>query len=101
MSCKPSTISMEPNLKLHANSWTPLLDPDTYRRLIGRLFYLTISRLYICYTIHMLSQFICNLYSEDLSVDYTLLRYLKHIVDHGILSKSSSRKKIYVYVDSD
>jgi len=35
----------------------PLNDATQYRRLVGRLIYLTIMRLELCYAVHILSQF--------------------------------------------
>ena len=58
MGCKPSSIPMMPNNKLHISSRDPLPDPDIYRRLIGKLLYLTISRLGICFIVHKFSQFL-------------------------------------------
>jgi len=58
MGCKPSSIPMMPNNKLHISFGDHLPDPDIYRRLIGRLLYLTISRPDICFIVHELSQFL-------------------------------------------
>ena len=52
LACKPSSIPMEAHNKLIVNSRTKLADPGSYRRLVGRLLYLTISRLDICYCVH-------------------------------------------------
>ena len=41
---KSSAVPMEADLKLNAELGSQLPDPETYRRLIGRLLYLTISR---------------------------------------------------------
>jgi len=60
LACKPSAVPMEADLKLNAKSGSQLPDPRIYRRLIGRLLYLTISRHDICYTVHKLSQFVSD-----------------------------------------
>jgi hypothetical protein len=57
---KPATFPMEANLKLSKDSGTPLTDPTQYRRLIGHLIYLTITRPDITYPIQVLSQYMAS-----------------------------------------
>jgi hypothetical protein len=57
LASKPSKFSMEQNLKLFKDAGSLLTDPTSYRRLIGRLIYLTITRPDLAYVIHTLSQF--------------------------------------------
>ncbi|XP_029127784.1 uncharacterized protein LOC114916044 [Cajanus cajan] len=101
LACKPSIVPMEASLKLHAESSVKLSDPGVYRRLIGRLLYLTISRPDISYTIHKLSQFVSDPHSGHMDAAHMLLRYLKHTTSQGILFKANSDTKIHVYVDAD
>ncbi|GJT05540.1 cysteine-rich receptor-like protein kinase 8 [Tanacetum coccineum] len=54
---KAYKLPMDPNLKLQVDISTPLSDPEVYRRAIGKLIYLTITRPDICYTVQLLSQF--------------------------------------------
>nr|KYP60496.1 Retrovirus-related Pol polyprotein from transposon TNT 1-94 [Cajanus cajan] len=101
LACKPSTVPMEALLKLHVESGTTLSDPGAYRRLIGRLLYLTISRPDIRYTVHKLSQFVSNPHSGHMDAAYMLLRYLKHTIGQGILFKTNFDTKLHAYVDVD
>nr|KYP41264.1 Copia protein [Cajanus cajan] len=101
LACKPSAIPMEANLKLHAESGTKLQDPSIYRRLIGRLLYLTISRPDICYAVHKLSQFVSNPHTDHMNAATLLLRYLKHTAGQGILFKANSDTRLHAYVDAD
>nr|KYP68903.1 hypothetical protein KK1_022552 [Cajanus cajan] len=55
LACKPSAVPMEANLKLHTDSGSPLVGQGSYRKLVGRLLYLTISRPKICYMIEVVS----------------------------------------------
>ena len=48
---------MEQNLKLSKFYRELLPDPGVYRRLVGRLLYLTITRPNIAYSVYKLSQF--------------------------------------------
>lgn len=48
---------IDPTVKLSTTSWEPLIDATSYRRLIGKLNYLTHNRPNICFSIQRLSQF--------------------------------------------
>ena len=54
---KPVKTPMDQNLRLSKYEGQKLGDPSAYRRLIGKLLYLTITRLAITYAVHRLSQF--------------------------------------------
>lgn len=55
LSCHPSSFPMEQHLKLNSHDGELLSDPSSYRRLIGRLIYLTITRPNLAYSVHLLS----------------------------------------------
>ena len=57
LGCKPVKTPMEVNLKLSKDEGELLNDAGMYKRLIGRLLFLTISRPDITYSVHRLSQF--------------------------------------------
>ena len=57
LACKPSKFPMDYSLRLSKHEGLLLDDPTPYRRLIGRLLYLTITRPDLVYSIQVLSQF--------------------------------------------
>ena len=55
LGAKPVDFPMEENHKLALASGCLLADPSRYRRLIGRLIYLTITQPDLIYAVHILS----------------------------------------------
>lgn len=67
---------MEPRLKLTLTDGEPLPDAKQYRRIIGRLLYLNLTRPDITFATHKLSQFVSQPRTH-LHAAYHVLRYLK------------------------
>ncbi|XP_016178745.1 uncharacterized protein LOC107621225 [Arachis ipaensis] len=60
VNCKPANIPIEANLELRAAEGEPVPDPSAYRRLVGRLMYLTISRPDITFAVVKLAQYMSD-----------------------------------------
>ena len=58
LDCKPIDTPMDPNVKLVPGQGEPLGDPGRYRRLVGKLNYLTITRPDISFPVSVVSQFL-------------------------------------------
>lgn len=56
LGAKPTTIPMDPTVKLKNSEKNLLEDPIAYIRLVGKLMYLIISRLDYTFAVHKLSQ---------------------------------------------
>ncbi|XP_035542712.1 uncharacterized mitochondrial protein AtMg00810-like [Juglans regia] len=98
---KPAKLPMDQNLKFSKDSGFPLPDPSIYRRLVGRLLYLTITRPNISYSVQVLSQFMSQPTNAHLHVAHKVLKYLKGNSSQGILMYSSSPLQLQGYCDSD
>nr|KYP67310.1 Retrovirus-related Pol polyprotein from transposon TNT 1-94 [Cajanus cajan] len=77
LASKPTSLPMDPNNNLNAEIGDLLADPSLYKRLIGRLLYLTISIPDITYVVHKLSQFMQSPTNIHLKFVHHLLQYLK------------------------
>ncbi|KAK3011542.1 hypothetical protein RJ639_011582 [Escallonia herrerae] len=98
---KPAAFPMEQNHGLALAGGPLLSDPGPYRRLIGRLVYLTITRPDICYVIHFLSQFMQSPHSQHWETALRVLQYLKAVPGQGLFLLADSPLQIYAFYDSD
>nr|KYP56849.1 Retrovirus-related Pol polyprotein from transposon TNT 1-94 [Cajanus cajan] len=101
LGCKPLSIPMDPNLKLTLHDGKTLLDPSMYRRLIGRLMYLTISRPDITFAVHKLSQYMQKPMTTHLNAVHHLLQYLKSNPGQGLFFPAANTLHFSAYADAD
>ena len=92
---------MEPNLKLMPNEGDFVDDPNAYRRLVGKLIYLTITRPDISYTVSIVSQFMTNPQVPRMNAVIRILKYLKNAPGRGLFYRSSDHLRIEGYTDAD
>jgi len=76
-------------------------EPSLYRRLIGRLMYLTISRPDITFIVNRHSKFMAHPRTSHLQAVHHLLEYLKGTPGQGILFPTAQSLKVNVYVHTD
>ena len=98
---KPSSFPMEQNHKLALDDSVIFDNPNAYRRLVGRLIYLTITRPKICYSVHILSQFMHQPRHGHWLAALRVLRYLKAAPRQGIFLPSKCDLQLHAYCDSD
>ena len=101
LGAKPSKFPMEQNLKLTPTDGDLLIDATNYRRLIGKLIYLTITRLEISFSVNKLSQFMQEPRRPHLDAAHRLLRYLKGSPGQGLLFPSNSNLNLIGFCDAD
>ena len=92
---------MDAKLQLSATEGDLLPDATQYRRLIGRLLYLTLSRPDITFVVHRLSQFLSQPRVPHLKAIHHLLRYLKSRPGPGLFFPSSSTLHLKAFSDAD
>lgn len=101
LASKAAKLPMDPNLQLRLSDGPFLADPSLYRRLIGRLLYLNVSRPDITFAVHKLSQFVARPCQAHLTAAYTVLRYLKGCIGKGIFIQKSSNLQLRAFSNAD
>ncbi|OMO87137.1 Integrase, catalytic core [Corchorus capsularis] len=99
--CKPSAFPMEQNHKLRADSNGPIIDAAQYRRLVGRLLYLTVTRPDLTFAVNVLSQFVSAPRQEHMDAALRVLRYLKKAPGQGVLLSAKGDLFLIAYCDAD
>ncbi|XP_048447305.1 uncharacterized mitochondrial protein AtMg00810-like [Pyrus x bretschneideri] len=87
--CKPSPTPFISLLRLSAYDGDPISDPDVYRSMVGGLQYLTLTRPDISFVVNQVCQYMHNPKSTYLQAVKRIYRYIKGIVEQGLLFRSS------------
>ncbi len=88
--CKPISIPLEQNVKLSANEGDLVEDITMYRRIVGSLIYMTITRPNLSYAVGVVSQFMQTPRKPHLDAVRRILRYIKHTLHCGIFYETKS-----------
>ncbi|XP_075086252.1 uncharacterized protein LOC142168967 [Nicotiana tabacum] len=88
-------------IKLKAEEGTLLADPTHYRKLVGKLNFLTNTRLDIAYSVQHLSQFMQTPREPHLKAALHVLRYLKNDPTLGIFFSNNPDCTMKAFCDSD
>ncbi|KAG5225114.1 mitochondrial protein [Salix suchowensis] len=101
LASKPVNFPMEPNVKFSKDYGDPVVDPTVYRRLIGRLLYLTITRPDISFAVQVLSQFMADPRIPHFDAATRVLRYIKSSPAQGLFFSVTSSLQLKAFCDSD
>jgi len=82
--CKPISILLEQNVKLSANEGDLVENTTMYKRIVGSLIYMTITRLDLNYAVGMVSQFMQTSGKPHLDAMRRIPRYIKRTLQCGI-----------------
>ncbi|XP_075515853.1 uncharacterized protein LOC142550661 [Primulina tabacum] len=101
LGAKPAKFPMEQSLKLTFTEGDILKNPTHYRRLVGKLIYLTITRPEISFAFNTLSQFMQQPRQPHLDAVHRLLRFLKNSLGQGLLFPSKNDLNLVGFCDAD
>ena len=103
LASRPASTPMDYSTRLTASLGTPLSEASSssYRRLIGRLIYLTNTRPDITYVVQQLSQYMAHPTSAHSQAAFRVLRYLKSSPGFGIFLAANGPLQLKAFSDSD
>ena len=99
--CNASKTPMECRLKLDRNGEGLEVESTYFRRIIGCLRYLTLTRPDLVYSVSYLSRFMSKPYSNHMTAAKRILRYVKGTINFGLKYKSGEESELIGYCDSD
>ncbi|GAV87485.1 hypothetical protein CFOL_v3_30911 [Cephalotus follicularis] len=92
---------MDPLVKLDNEKGELLHDPEKYRRLVGKLNYLTITRPDISFDVSAVSQFMSASHTTHWQAVLHIVRYLKGAPGRGLIFRDRGHLHIAGYSDLD
>ncbi|KAL4362499.1 hypothetical protein GQ457_04G038710 [Hibiscus cannabinus] len=98
---KPASTPIVPLKKSSTTVGTPLEDITSFRRLVGKLVYLTNTRPDISFAVQHLSQFLSAPTDLHLVAAHRVLRYLKKSPGQVLFFPSNNTLKVNAFSDSD
>nr|GEZ23654.1 hypothetical protein [Tanacetum cinerariifolium] len=98
---KPIATHMDPIIKLNSTYGCLLPGPLTYRTLVGKLLYLTITRPDLSFVAQALSQYSHSLIFSYFDAFIRVLRYIKLCPGQGLLFPANNTLHLTTYCDSD
>ncbi|PNX77125.1 retrovirus-related Pol polyprotein from transposon TNT 1-94 [Trifolium pratense] len=101
LDCKPVDTPMDPNVKLIPNQGEPYPNPGQYRRLVGKLNYLTMTRPDLAFPVSVISQFLNSPCDSHWNAVVRILRYIKGSPGKGLIYTDRGHTNILGYSDAD
>lgn len=101
LASKPCNTPMDPNINLSKDSGTPIADPSSYCRLVGRLLYLRHTRPDIWYTVSKLSQYLAAPIDVHQQTAFRVLKYIKSSPGLGLFFPKESNFCLKEFTDLD
>lgn len=101
LECRSVSTPLPAGLVLTQGTEARLEDPEPYRRLVGQLLYLNLTRPDISYVAQQLSQYVANPTHSHWTAALHVLRYLKGCPSLGLFISTSNSLALTAYSDAD
>ena len=101
LDCKSVDTPMDPNVKFVPGQGESFGDPGRYRRLVGKLNYLTITRPDISFSVSVVSQFLQSPCDSHWDAVIRILRYIKSTPGQGVFYENRGHTQVIGYTDAD
>uniref|UniRef100_A0A803PA32 Reverse transcriptase Ty1/copia-type domain-containing protein n=1 Tax=Cannabis sativa TaxID=3483 RepID=A0A803PA32_CANSA len=103
---KAVSTPMDANTSLSKDNGPPVADATSYRSLIGKLLYITITRPDITFAVNRLSQFLQDPRQPHMKAAMRILQYLKGTLGQGLFFSSSipehnNKFQLHALTDAD
>ena len=98
--CKPIAMPLDQNLKVHFDVGDALENATMYRKIVGSLIYLTISRPDLSHTVGLESQFMQLLRKPHLDAVRRTMRYVSAMLDYALFYAADIEVQLYGYTDA-
>ncbi|WVZ24859.1 hypothetical protein V8G54_003403 [Vigna mungo] len=90
LGCQPVSTPIHLGTKFSKTEGKPYSDVQAYRRLLGRLLYLTNTRPYLCFGVNTLSQFLSYPLEDHYAAAIRILGYIKKNPGQGLFFPSNT-----------
>ncbi|KAK9675865.1 hypothetical protein RND81_11G036900 [Saponaria officinalis] len=98
---KPAPFPLPKGLHLSVDEGELLLEPEVYRRLIGRMLYLNLTRPDLSYVVQHLSQFLSAPREPHMQAAKHVVRYLKGTARATLFYSAQTDLQLRAYCDAD
>jgi len=100
LGCKPASTPLDPKVNLHQDDGPLHTDVGAYRRLVGRLLYLTTTRPNVSFAVQQLSQFVDKPTVVHFKTTQKVLKCLKGAPSKGLFFPRSSSRHLMGFSDA-
>jgi hypothetical protein len=100
LTCKPIDIPIEQNHRLGEDIDDTPVDRKRYQKLVGKLIYLSHTRLDVAYVVSVVSQFMHAPCEKHMEAVHRILRYLKSASGKGLMLYKNGHLEMEGYTDA-